>query len=69
MSRCPSTWLLGLLMAAVTTGLWGCSEGEDIPLLAPGGGMEWPADPAWIPLSPLAKRTVDRAGGLWRHPG
>lgn len=66
MSRYVRMRALGVLMALMVIGALGCSEGEDIPLLAPGGGMEWPIDPGWTPLSPLAdnKYFVD---GVWNE--
>ena len=51
------TALMGL-----SAGLSGCSHGEDIPLLAPGGGSDWPADPRWQAVPELAAGHVFNDG-------
>ncbi len=40
-----------VVLLAIAVMLPGCSEGEYIPLLAPGGNRDWPADPRWHSLS------------------
>ncbi|MCB1183014.1 hypothetical protein KDM41_06250 [bacterium] len=40
----PALGLLALCLGG------GCGEGDSVPLLAPGGGREWPIDDRWIEL-------------------
>ncbi len=64
MNQRLATWSTVLTMVAVSCVL-GCSKGEDIPLLAPGGGTEWPVDSGWISLTPLAANGLFFYAGVW----
>ncbi|MDX2473071.1 MAG: hypothetical protein QNL91_05135 [Candidatus Krumholzibacteria bacterium] len=54
--------MLGLALTVLV--LSGCGEGEDIPLLAPGGTSVWPADPGWN-LRPALLNGEWVSDGLW----
>ena len=52
-----------ILLTTLVLGGPGCGEGDDIPLFAPGGGLQWPADPGWVSLSPMNARYINYSAG------
>lgn len=44
---------LGLALILIVAAMLGCGKGEDLPLVAPGAGNTWPADPGWQTLPEL----------------
>jgi hypothetical protein len=55
---------LVLFLGLTALGPGGCGEGENIPLLAPGGTGVWPADPGWN-LRPALLNGELVFDGLW----
>ncbi len=50
----PAAFLIGIsLVVVMASTLVGCGGGEVLPLVAPGGSSDWPADPRWRAVVPL----------------
>jgi len=56
--------ILGVALTLLMLVGLGCSKGDYVPLLAPGGSADWPADPGWFSVPDLFG-SQDLMDGVW----